>query len=60
MSFSLARIIAVYEIIYMGESFIKKGLMWPLFATGLFFLVFSGLVTLLLDYAREKLNYFRG
>ena len=57
---SLARIIAVYEIIYMGESFIKKGLMWPLFATGLFFLVFSGLVTLLLDYAKEKLNYFRG
>ena len=57
---SLARIIAVYEIIYMGESFIKKGLMWPLFATGLFFLIFSGLVTLLLDYLERKLNYFRG
>ena len=57
---SLARVISVYEIIWVGESFIKKGLMWPLFATGLFFLVFSGLVTLLLDYTEKKLNYFRG
>ena len=57
---SLARIIAVYEIIYMGESFIKKGLMWPLFTSGLFVLIFSGVVTLLLDYLEKKLNYFRG
>ena len=57
---SLARVIAIYEIIYMGESFIRKGLAWPLFATGLFFLIFSGVVTLLLDYLEKKLNYFRG
>ena len=57
---SLARIIAVYEIIYMGQSFIKKGLIWPLFYTGAFYLVFSGLLTVLFTRLEEKLSYFRG
>lgn len=57
---SLARVIAIYEIIYVGQNFIKKGLAWPLFGAGLFFLVFTGLLTLLLNWAEEKLNYFRG
>ncbi len=57
---SLARLIAIYEIIYVGQNFIKKGLIWPLFFTGVFFLIFNGLVTMLLDYLEKKLNYFRG
>ena len=57
---SLARIIAVYEIIYMGQSFIKKGLIWPLFYTGAFYLVFSGLLTVLFGKLEKKLSYFRG
>ena len=57
---SLARVIAIYEIIYVGQNFIKKGLAWPLFGAGLFFLVFTGLLTLLLDWVERKLNYFRG
>jgi len=57
---SLARIIAVYEIIYMGQSFIKKGLIWPLFYTGAFYLVFSGGLTILFGKLEQKLNYFRG
>ena len=57
---SLARIIAVYEIIYMGQSFIKKGLIWPLFYTGAFYLVFSGLLTVLFGKLEKKLRYFRG
>lgn len=57
---SLARLIAIYEIIYVGQTFIKKGMIWPLFFTGIFFLIFNGLVTLLLDYLEKKLNYFRG
>lgn len=57
---SLARLIAIYEIIYVGQNFIKKGLIWPLFFTGVFFLIFNGLVTILLDYLEKKLNYFRG
>ena len=57
---SLARIIGIYEIIWAGESFIKKGLIWPLFYTGAFYLVFSGLLTVLFAKLEEKLNYFRG
>lgn len=57
---SLARIISVYEIIWAGESFIKKGLLWPLFFTGVFYLVFSGALTLLFGFIEKKLNYYRG
>ena len=57
---ALARIISVYEITYMGESFIKKGLIWPLFYTGAFYLLFSGLLTVLFSKLEKKLDYFRG
>ena len=57
---SLARIIGIYEIIWAGERFIKKGLIWPLFYTGAFFLIFSGLLTILLGKLEKKLDYFRG
>ena len=56
---SLARIISIYEIIWAGESFIKKGLIWPLFFTGAFYLVFNGLLTILFARLENKLNYFR-
>lgn len=57
---SLARIIGIYEIIWAGESFIKQGLIWPLFYTGVFYLVFNGLVSLGLGRLERKLDYFRG
>ena len=57
---SLARMIGIYEIIWAGESFIKKGLLWPLFYTGAFYLIFNGLLTLLFGYLEKKLNYYRG
>ncbi|MBR2938109.1 MAG: amino acid ABC transporter permease [Oscillospiraceae bacterium] len=57
---SLARIISVYEIIWAGESFIKKGLLWPLFYTGAFYLLFNGVLTLLFGRIEKKLNYYRG
>ena len=57
---SLARIIGIYEIIWAGESFIKKGLIWPLFYTGAFYLIFSGVLTVLLGKLEKKLSYFRG
>ena len=58
---SLARIIAVYEIIWAGQSFIKSaGLLWPLFYTGVFYLAFNGLLTVLFGRIEKKLNYFRG
>ena len=57
---SLARVIGIYELIWAGESFIKKGLGWPLFYTAVFYLLFSGLLTIGLGKLEEKLNYFRG
>ena len=57
---SLARIIGIYEIIWAGESFIKKGLIWPLFYTGAFYLIFSGLLTIFFGRLEKKLDYFRG
>ena len=57
---SLARVIGIYELIWAGEQFIKKGLIWPLFYTGVFYLVFSGLLTVLLGRLEKKLDYFRG
>ena len=57
---SLARVIAFYEIIWEGERFIKSaGIIWPLFYTGAFYLLFSGLLTLLFGYIEKKLDYFR-
>ncbi|MCR5686727.1 MAG: amino acid ABC transporter permease [Lachnospiraceae bacterium] len=56
---SLARVIAVYEIIWEGQSFIKgAGIIWPLFYTGVFYLLFSGLLTMLFGYIEKKLGYF--
>ena len=58
---SLARIIGIYEIIWAGESFIKSnGLIWPLFYTGAFYLIFNGLLTILFGKLEKKLDYFRG
>ncbi len=57
---SLARVIAVYEIIWNGQAFIKSsGIIWPLFYTGAFYLIFSGLLSLLFGYMEKKLDYFR-
>ncbi len=57
---SLARVIAVYEIIWNGQAYIKSaGIIWPLFYTGVFYLLFSGFLTLLFDYIEKKLDYFR-
>lgn len=56
---SLARIIANREIIMAAGEYTSKGLIWPLFATGIYFLVFVGALTLLLGWLEKKLNYFR-
>ena len=56
---SLARIIAVYELIWAGQTFIKgAAIIWPLFMTGIFYLAFSGILTLLFGCIEKKLSYF--
>lgn len=57
---SLARIIMVYEIIWNAQKFIKSdGLLWPLFYTGVYYLLFCGILTLLFRYIEKRLDYFR-
>ncbi len=61
---SLARIIALQEIIWAGQAFLKgsqgiSGQIWPLFFTAVYYLIFSGILTVLLGRLEEKLDYFR-
>lgn len=61
---SLARIIALQEIIWAGQSFLKgsqgiSGVIWPLFFTAIYYLIFNGLLTILLGKLEKKLEYFR-
>lgn len=61
---SLARIIALQEIIWAGQAFMKgshgiSGQIWPLFFTGVYYLIFSGLLTVLFGFVEKKLSYFK-
>ena len=55
----LARIIAIYELTYAGQAYIKShGLIWPLLLTGVFYLLFSGILSWLLRREEQRLSYF--
>ena len=58
---SLARIITDYELIFYAEKYIKNGagLLWPLFYTAVYYLLFTALLTLLFRYIEKKLDYFK-
>ena len=61
---SLARIIALQEIIWAGQSFMKgsqgiSGAIWPLFFTAVYYLIWNGVLTVLLGKLEKKLDYFR-
>ena len=61
---SLARIISLQEIIWAGYAFVKSshgisGQLWPLFFTGIYYLIFNGVLTLLFGYIEKKLDYFK-
>mgnify|MGYP004510995045 CR=1 FL=1 len=61
---SLARIIALQEIIWAGQAFMKKshgisGQIWPLFFTAIYYLIFSGVLTVLFAKLEKKLDYFK-
>ena len=57
---SLARVIACKEIIMIAQEYISvKGLIWPLFYSGLFYLLFCGALTVILGRVEKKLDYFR-
>jgi len=57
---ALARVIMVVEIIRVAETFAAtRAIIWPLFYTGAFYLLFVGILTLLFGYIEQKLSYFR-
>ena len=61
---SIARIVSLQEVIWAGYAFMKSshgysGLIWPLFFTGVYFLVFNGLLTILFNRIETKLDYFQ-
>lgn len=61
---SLARIIALQEVIWAGQSFLKgsqgiSGVIWPLFFTAVYYLIFNGLLTIILGKLEKKLSFFR-
>ena len=56
---SLANVIANKDIIMMAKEYSAKGLIWPLFSTAIFFLLFVGVLTLLFNWAEKKMDYFR-
>lgn len=57
---ALARTIAVYEVLWMGQKYIKsQGIIWPLFYTAVFYLAFNGLLTLLFGWIEKKMDYFK-
>ena len=56
---SLSRVIAIPEILMVAERFSGRGLIWPLFYTGVFFLIFNGVLTLLFGKIEKKLDYYK-
>ena len=56
---SLARVVTYYELIYFAQRYIKNaGLLWPLFYTAVYYLVFTALLTFLFGKLEKKLDYF--
>ena len=57
---ALARVIMVAEILKVAENFAaSKAMIWPLFYTGAFYLVFVGILTLIFNYIEKRLSYFK-
>ena len=57
---SLARVIMVPEMLKAAERFTMQGLIWPLFYTGVFFLLFTGVLSLIFRIVEKKLDYYKG
>ena len=56
---SLANVIAVTELMFRAQQLLNKGLIWPIFYAGLFYLLFNTVVTYLLKFTERKLEYIK-
>ncbi len=57
---SLSSVIAIPEILMMAKDFSMQGLIWPLFYSAVFYLVFCGVLTILFSFIEKKLDYYKG
>ncbi len=56
---SLARVIGIVDIIMVAGKFSARGIIWPLFYTAVFFLLFCGILTIVLSKIEKKLDYYK-
>ncbi len=57
---ALANTIMIYEITWNAKRFMNSaGILWPLFYSGVFYLAFCGILTLLFGYIEKKLSYYK-
>ena len=57
---SLANTIMIYEITWNAKRFMNSnGILWPLFYSGVFYLAFCGILTLIFGYIEKKLDYYK-
>lgn len=56
---SLARVIVVVEILKKAQDWAAKGIIWPTFYTGVYYLLFVGVLTIIFGKIEKKLDYFK-
>ena len=56
---SLARTVSVVEVLFAAQRYVNKGMIWPLFYTAVFYLIFVGVLTLLFNYLEKKMSYYK-
>ena len=57
---SLANTIMIYEITWNAKRFMNSAhILWPLFYSGLFYLAFNGILTLIFGYIEKKMDYYK-
>ena len=56
---ALARVIRVVEIIKVAEELMAYAMIWPLFYTAVFYLIFVGVLTVLFGWLEKKMSYYK-
>lgn len=56
---ALIKTVSIIEIVMAAELLMAEALIWPLFFTGVFYLVFVGGLTILFGKLEKKLDYFK-
>ncbi|MBQ7574023.1 MAG: amino acid ABC transporter permease [Clostridia bacterium] len=57
---ALARVIGVAEILMNAQRFAASGVIWPLFTSALYFLLFTGILSVLMSWVEKKMDYYKG